>query len=158
MIGKTLLLALSSFAIGCGGSIYEITDDGDSGAEGTDGGGSDGQARDGGTKDGSAKDGGGKGTDGGGLFACGKTFCGESEYCVHPCCGGIRPLCTPLRDDGGCAPGETYDSFCPGTGGASGPGCDPGACTPAPPYCTGTSGGMCGPPQGGSRDINCLCG
>ncbi|MEO6420770.1 MAG: hypothetical protein ABIP39_15265 [Polyangiaceae bacterium] len=156
MIGKTLLLALSCLAVGCGGSVYEITSD-----EAADSGSSDGgkNGSDAAHGDSGGRDGGGH-TDASGPFACGKTICGADEYCVHPCCGGIRPLCTPLLDDGGCAPGETYDNFCPSNGGSSGPGCDPGACTPAEPYCTGTTGGgaSCGPPQSGSRDIECICG
>jgi hypothetical protein len=156
MIAKTLLLTLCCFAVGCGGAVYEITDDGaDSGSEGTDA-----SARDGGSaRDASARDGGDKGTDAG-PFACGTSACGENEYCVHPCCGGIRPLCTPLLDDGGCAPGDTFDEFCPTNGGTNGPGCDPAPCVPPAPYCTGTTGGgaSCGPPPGDSRDVYCICG
>ena len=155
MIVKILFFVLGGLAIGCGGSVSEISTDADSGN--ADGGGTDGRAADSSAGDSalheaSSDD---SATHDGASFACGTAVCPGTDYCVHPCCGGAPPACLPLMDGGTCPTGTSYRASC-GLG-APGPGCMPDPCTPPAPYCAPTND-MCGPPAPGTRDVSCACG
>ena len=149
MIAKTLMFALGGLAIGCGGAVYEITSDADSGD--ADGGQSDSGTKDGGVRDTGTRDSAGHDS---ASFACGKTICSGTELCVHQCCGGVPPPCLRVPDGGACPPGTTFEPTC----GFGAPGCRPDPCTPPPPFCAPSGDNMCGPPQPGTRDVTCVCG
>lgn len=89
-------------------------------------------------------------------FACGKTTCSGTEYCIHPCCGGPGPTCDDLPEGGTCPPGSTKGT-CPSTGRD---GCfNSVQCTPDPPYCVSDPKTVqfCNPNPDGSRNVSCVC-
>ena len=91
--------------------------------------------------------------DSGGPLACGASTCGAAEYCVHPCSGGVLPLCG-AGDPASCPPGAVSGS-CLGDGGPT-TGCVP---APPPPFCSKApdcpNGGQASPGTG--RDVRCVC-
>jgi hypothetical protein len=88
-------------------------------------------------------------------FACGSATCGATQYCIHPCCGGVA-MCIEKPEGGTCPAGTT-----PGQCSPSGQeGCIGGNCTPPPPYCVDDPKTVqnCGPGvTSGKRDISCVC-
>lgn len=137
-MNRWALLSSALFLVAaCGGSTVESADGGDTGdAASADA-----------AKDAPVSD---TGPDTSSPFACGKVLCQGGEICVHPCCGGAPPACTPKPDGGTCPTGTTEDSNCGGE-----PGCRPDPCTPPLPYCS-PSPTNCGPPPTG-HDAYCLC-
>ena len=139
MLRVSFLLPLSILAAACGGTTLDIAD---------------------GSPDASsdASSDSPKSDDGGieaGPLACGKLICQDTEYCIHPCCGGAAPQCLPVLDGGGCPPGSSQGQ-CFGPNGLQ-LGCTT-QCTPDPPFCSPKreacpSGG--GIPSG--RNVSCMC-
>jgi hypothetical protein len=100
-------------------------------------------------------------------FTCGKMSCGDTDLCVHPCCGGAPPLCEPPPGAGCAAAGWTPCTQSDGTAG-----CMPPPCTPPDPYClkvpdvcaakpdctcaSAAGADCCGFIK--DRDISCVCG
>ncbi|MEO7112899.1 MAG: hypothetical protein ABI183_20820 [Polyangiaceae bacterium] len=130
---------------GCGGSSTSDLGDQDAATS------SDASSADGSISDASR-------TSDGGPFACGSTSCANDAYCIHPCCGGVRPLCVDLDDAGACPVGTSNEpSACEGSSATAV--CAPGPCIPAPPFCasTATCGGESVEPGTDSRNVSCLC-
>jgi len=74
--------------------------------------------------------------------SCGDQTCGPAQYCIHPCCGGAPPQCTPLPASGQCDPGTHAGCLAPGTCSAS-QCCQADPCTPPPPFCASQPQGEC---------------
>jgi hypothetical protein len=84
-----------------------------------------------------------------GKYPCAQAMCESGEYCVHPCCGGAAPICSPLPDAGNCPMG-THPANC-----SNGPGCQADPCKPPPPYCSSKPPVGCDYKMG--RDVSCVC-
>lgn len=87
-------------------------------------------------------------------WPCGDTTCNGSDICVHPCCGGVAPICEPEDDAGACPPDFTKGGPC--VKGPNGGDCAPPSCVPPPPYCSPSTTGGCFP-QTSSRDCYEAC-
>ena len=73
---------------------------------------------------------------------CDDQTCNTSQYCIHPCCGGAPPQCTPLPASGQCDPGTHAGCLAPGTCSAASC-CQEDPCVPPPPYCADQPQGTC---------------
>ena len=106
---------------------------------------------------------------GSGSAICGNRTCSAHQLCVHPCCGGTAPRCTPRPQSGVCPVGTDAVPTCIGSPGA---GCRERTCASTPPYCIDRPAacakhpdcaclpgvcamGACGLVAGG--DVHCLC-
>ena len=95
--------------------------------------------------------------DNNGSWPCGDTTCASGNVCVHPCCGGVAPVCDPANDAGVCPAGDIKGGACfqmqPGDD------CAPPACQPPPPYCQPENTTQCpgNDPQNDSRDCYEAC-
>lgn len=89
-----------------------------------------------------------------GSYTCGAATCASGEYCIHPCGGGVLPMCLAEDGAGGCGAGVR--GMCLGDGGPISNGCVP---APPPPYCDTKRecpNGM-STQSGTTRDVSCLC-
>jgi hypothetical protein len=95
-----------------------------------------------------------------GPFACGSQTCGATQYCLHPCCGGVAPACEPMPDSGTCPPGTHSEQCQPWGGGTFGANCRQDPCTPPPPSCIDdpSQSHGCQSINPSSHDLFCLCG